>query len=176
MAHALELLFDAAADAEIRDRWKRLEAAGIRSLASGNPPQRPHVTLAVGSNIPAKARKELRAELKPLSLPDLWLSTLGTFTDESEAVLFLGAVVDTEVLAVHSSVHDVLAGKVTNPSACCFPGAWIPHCTLAKDLTTEQLSTAFAALQPPERVRARIAHVAVVDTRTGEADLLLDQD
>lgn len=174
MAQALELFFDEDTDAEVRRRWRVLDEAGVPSLASGSTPaQRPHVTLASGTAIPKRAREALRAELRLLSLPDLWLSTLGTFTDDS-GVLFLGAVVDTEILAVHSAVHDVLAGKVTHPAASCFPGAWIPHCVLATDLDPTRLVAGFAALQPPERLRARIDGVAVVDTRTGEIDPLLD--
>jgi 2'-5' RNA ligase len=172
MAHALVLFFDADADAEVRSLWQRLEDAGVPSLATlSHQRHRPHVTLAVAKTIPSAAREAVRSELRFLSIPDLWLYTLGTFAGE-ESVLVLGAVVDTEVLAVHSAVHDTLAGKVTHPSAYYFPGAWIPHCTLAQGVTPAQLSAGFAALQPPKPLRAGIAEVAVVDTRTGEAEIL----
>lgn len=174
MAHALELFFDEAADELVRDQWQRLEDAGVPSLATrSHQRHRPHVTLAVAGTINPATRKALRSELSVLATPDLWLSTLGTFAGD-EAVLFLGAVVDTEVLALHSAVHDLLAGKVTNPSAYYFPGAWIPHCTLAKGVTAEQIATGFALLQPPHTIRARVKQFAVVDTRTGDEDLLLD--
>jgi 2'-5' RNA ligase len=173
MAHALELFFDADADAKVRALWRRLEDAGVPSLAShSHRRHRPHVTLAVAGTIPRAARTALRSELRFLSIPDLWLYTLGTFPGEG-TVLLLGAVVDTEVLAVHSAVHDVLAGKVSSPSAYCFPGAWIPHCTLAQGITSEQLSDGFAALQPPEPIRAAIAEIGVADTRTGDVEILI---
>lgn len=173
MAHALELFFDAEADAAVRTLWHRLDDAGIPSLAARTHQRhRPHVTLALAATIPPAARQAVRAETSVLSLPDLWLYTLGTFPGE-EAVLLLGAVVDTEVLAVHSAVHDALAGKVIQPSAYYFPGAWIPHCTLAQGITRDQLSAGFAALHPAEPIRAAVTGIGVTDTRTGEVDVLV---
>lgn len=172
MAHALELFFADDADRAVRALWQRLEDAGVPSLATRTHRQhRPHVTLAVAGTIPAAARKSLRAELRLLSIPDLWLYTLSTFPGE-DPVLLMGAVVDTELLAVHSAVHDILAGKVTNPSAYYFPGAWVPHCTLAQGITSEQLAAGFAAALPLEPIRASIAEIGVTDTRTGEIETL----
>lgn len=172
MAHAVQLFFDRDAEERMRTLWQRLDDAGVPSLATRTHGRhRPHVTLAVAGSIPAATRSDLRTELRTLSIPHLWLYTLGTFPSE-EAVLLLSAVVDTEVLAVHSAVHDVLAGKVRQPSAYYFPGAWVPHCTLAQGITRDQLSTGFATLHPLEPVRARVHEVGIVDTKTGEQELL----
>ncbi|RCW40152.1 2'-5' RNA ligase superfamily protein [Halopolyspora algeriensis] len=174
MAQALDLFFDAEADAAVRALWQRLDDAGIPSMAARTHRRhRPHVTLAMGASIPPSARKAVRTELEALSLPDLWLYTLGTFPAE-ESVLLLGAITDTEILAVHSAAHDALTGKVTQPSAYYLPGAWIPHCTLARGITRSELSAGFAALHPAEPVRAAVTAVGVTDTRTGEIDVLLD--
>ncbi|MGP4019517.1 2'-5' RNA ligase family protein [Saccharopolyspora sp. 5N708] len=172
MAHALAAFFDDTAEAEIRTLWRRLDDAGVPSLGARPGGHRPHVTLAAAGGIPAAARQALRAELRLLSIPDLWLHTLGTFPGE-DRILLLGAVVDTELLAVHSAVHDALAGKVAHPSAYYFPGAWIPHCTLAQGITDDQLAAGFRALQPPEPVRAGVSEIAIVDTRTGDAETVL---
>ncbi|MHA6798103.1 2'-5' RNA ligase family protein [Bounagaea algeriensis] len=168
MADALELLLDEAAAESVRSLRESLVRAGVPT-----PGGRPHVTLAVAGSIPAAARRALRSELSVLAVPQLWLYTLGTFPDPDN-VLLLAAVVDTEVLALHSAVHDVLAGRVRGPSAHYLPGAWIPHCTLARGLTSEQLATGFAALHPVDPVRAHISDVAVVDTRTGRYESLRD--
>ncbi|MER7014957.1 2'-5' RNA ligase family protein [Saccharopolyspora sp. NPDC000359] len=169
MAHALVFFFDDRTESEVRGLQRRLTDAGVPSPVGRH---RPHVVLAAAGSIPAAARKAVRAELDLLSIPDLWLHTLGTFPGEDRALL-LGAVVDAELLAVHSAVHDALAGRVQNPSAYYFPGAWIPHCALAQGLTDDQLATGFRALQPPDDVRAAISEVAILDTRTGNADTLL---
>lgn len=173
MAQALECYFDAEADAAVRALWQRLDRAGVPSLAAHGG--RPHVTFAVGGAIPAAARRDLTTDLTRLALPRLWLYTLGTFPTAGNE-LFLGAVTDTELLAVHVAVHDTLAGRVRDPSAYYLPGAWVPHCTLAQDLTPQQLAAAFAALHPVGPIRARIATVGVLDTRTRDVDVLVSKD
>jgi 2'-5' RNA ligase len=172
LAHAVEAFFDREADDAVRGLWARLEQAGVPSPVSrSHRRHRPHLTLAVAGTIPQRTRDTLRADLALLSMPSLWLYTLGTFPTEQNG-LFLGAVVDTELLAVHSAAHDVLAGRVKQPWAHYLPGAWVPHCTLALDVTTEQLATGFATLHPVTPVRATVAGVGITDTRTGEVEML----
>ncbi|HEV7907511.1 MAG TPA: 2'-5' RNA ligase family protein, partial [Pseudonocardiaceae bacterium] len=78
----------------------------------------------------------------------------------------------SELLAVHSAVHDALAGKVKNPSAYYLPGTWVPHCTLAQGITDEQVVAGIAALHPVEPIRAKVRQVAVADSRTAEIEPL----
>ena len=108
-------------------------------------------------------------------MPTLWLYTLGTFPT-TDNVLFLGAVADAELLAVHIAVHDALAGRVRDPWASLLPGAWVPHCTLALDVTPSQLAAGFAALHPVAPIRAAVTEIGIADTRTGEIDVLLPGD
>lgn len=172
MAHALEMFLDDEADAAVRDLWRRLDDAGVPSLARySHRRHRPHVSLAVAGAIPARARDALRADIGLLTLPRLWLYTLGTFPTEQN-VLFLGAVVDTELLAVHSAAHDALAGLAKQPWAPYLPGAWVPHCTLAHDISAAQLAAGMAALHPITPIRAAVAGIGVTDTRTGEVQPL----
>ncbi|MFL6120265.1 2'-5' RNA ligase family protein [Actinophytocola sp.] len=166
MAQTLEFSFDGEADAAVRGLWRRLSEAGVPSPAR----HRPHVTFAAARTIPAGTREALREDLALLSIPALWLSTLAAF----DGTLVLTAVVDTELLAVHSAVHDVLAKRVKQPAAYYLPGSWIPHCTLAERLEPAQMTTGFAALYPVGSIRARITEIAVVDTQTGETDVLRD--
>lgn len=173
MAQALECYFDDEADDAVRALWQRLEQAGVPSLATHGG--RPHVTFAVGGTIPAGARKDLTTDLTRLAMPRLWLYTLGTFPAAAND-LFLGAVTDAELLAVHVAVHDTLAGRVRDPWASYLPGAWVPHCTLAQDLTPSQLATAFAALHPITPIRAKVAEIGVLDTRTGDVDVLVTRN
>lgn len=166
MAEALAFFFDDDTEKRLLQLRRRLSGAGV-PVDEG----RPNVVLAAAGSIPAAARTALRSELRLLSVPDLWLHTLGTLPGEDRALL-LGAVADAELLAVHSAVHDVLAGKVRNPSAYHFPGAWIPRCSLAEGLSEAQLTAGFGALLPPEPVRAAVAEVGVLDTRGGPTEML----
>jgi hypothetical protein len=94
--------------------------------------------------------------MRVLALHYFWLATLGG-TASRPGELVLAAVVDNELLAVHTAVHDALAGRVRGPVAAYLPGAWLPHCVLALSGPVE----AFAALHPVEPVRARIVGVEV---------------
>jgi hypothetical protein len=174
VAHALECYFDGEADTAVRGLWQRLEQAGVPSLASRTHRRhRPHVAFALGGAIPPAARRDLATDIRRLAVPSLWLYTLGTFPT-SENGLFLGAVTDAELLAVHVAVHDTLAGRVRDPWAYYLPGAWVPHCSLAQDLTPAQLAAGFAALHPIEPIRAKVVEIGIADTTTGEIQLLAD--
>ncbi|MFI9012227.1 2'-5' RNA ligase family protein [Actinosynnema sp. NPDC053489] len=156
--HALVLFFDDEADRAVRALWRRIGAR------SGLPP---HLTYASAGVIGPKVRAELREDLSRLWLPDLWLHTLGA----TGSTLQLGAVVDAELLAVHSAVHDVLAGRVKNPSARHLPGSWVPHCVLL-DGEGDAVAAAFAELHPITPIRARVREPAIVDTQTGSIEPL----
>ncbi|MEJ8279533.1 2'-5' RNA ligase family protein [Pseudonocardia spirodelae] len=146
----------AAALSALRDR---LAAAGV-PVAPGTP----HVTVAAAGTIPPPAVRELAAELRLVALPVLWLAGLGSVGPDAADVLALTAVTDPEVLAVHTAVHDALAGRVRGPHAAHLPGSWLPHVVLA----TARPAEAFALLHPVEPVRARITAVELHDSRTGE--------
>ena len=165
MAQAVVAFFDDEADAAVRELWRRLRDVGVPTDEKFPP----HLTYAVATSIPAKARAALREELGRLWLPGLPLENLSSFAT-SENVLMLAAVVDGELLAVHSAIHDVLARKVKNSSAYYLPGHWVPHCTLAVGVTDEQVVAGFAALYPVRPIRAKVARVCVLDTATGEVD------
>ncbi|MGH3940799.1 MAG: 2'-5' RNA ligase family protein [Pseudonocardiaceae bacterium] len=169
--HALVTFLDEAAEKEIRSLWQALQLAGV---PSGGRRFAPHITFAAGAAIPVRARDAVRQELAVLTLPGMWLSTLATFPT-SKNVLMLAAVMDAELLAVHSAVHDALAGKVRQPSVLHLPGSWVPHCTLAQQITQTQLVTGFAALHPVTPIRATLSQIAVLDTATGVVEPLRHQ-
>ncbi|MCG8917807.1 2'-5' RNA ligase family protein [Actinokineospora sp. PR83] len=168
MPQGVVATFDADADRSVRALWSRLDAAGL-------PPARPfppHLTFALASDIPAKTRTALAAELRLLAVPDIWLSALSTFS-ANENALVLAAVTDAELLAVHSALHDVLAGKVRNPSAYYLPGNWMPHCTLVQGVPTSDMTTAFNAVFPTDTIRAKVVKVSILDTNNpGTEDVL----
>ncbi|GAA1264115.1 2'-5' RNA ligase family protein [Saccharothrix xinjiangensis] len=156
--HLLVVFFDDGADRAVRELWRRIGVA---------PDLPPHLTCASAAVIGPKVRAELREDLSRLWVPDLWLHALSA-TDDA---LVLGAVVDAELLAVHSAIHDVLAGRVKHPTARHLPGSWTPHCTLLTG-DDDAVKAAFAELHPVAPIRAKARQVAVVDTQTGGIDPL----
>lgn len=140
----------------------RLAAAGVPAAAGT-----PHVTVAAAGTVGRPARDALATELRLVALPALWLATLGSVTGDDDA-LVLAAVTDPEVLAVHTAVHDALAGRVRGAHAAHLPGSWLPHVVLA----TARPAEAFGLLHPVAPVRARIVAVELHDSRSGRADVL----
>ena len=148
------------------DAAAAVDALRARAATAGCsvPPERPALTAAAAVAIPPAARAALADELRVLALPTVWLATLGSTAGRPDE-LVLAAVVDTELLAVHTAVHDALAGRVRGPVAAYLPGAWLPHCVLA----STRPAAAFAALHPVEPVRAQVVGVEIADARTGES-------
>jgi hypothetical protein len=143
------------------DAAAAVDALRVRAAVAGCsvPPERAALTAAAAVSIPQAARAALADELRVLALPSVWFATLGAGAVREEELL-LAAVVDAELLAVHTAVHDALAGRVRGPVAAYLPGAWLPHCVLASTKPTE----AFTVLHPIEPVRARIVAVEVTDS------------
>jgi 2'-5' RNA ligase len=82
-------------------------------------------------------------------------------------VLFLGAVVTGDLLALHARVHQALADQPVTRSPYYLPGQWTPHCTLAQDLTGGQLAAAIQLLRHYQPITARISSAGVFDTSSG---------
>ncbi|OLR89770.1 2'-5' RNA ligase family protein [Actinokineospora bangkokensis] len=162
MPQAVVATFDPAADAALRALRARTGAA--------EHPLPPHLTFAAASEIPTRTRAALAAELRLLSLPAVWLSSLATFAT-TENVLMLGAVTDGELLAVHTALHDVLAGKVRNPNTYYLPGNWVPHVALLSGAPDDHVVRAFGALFPVDPIRCRVHKVSVIDS-AGPEDVL----
>jgi hypothetical protein len=163
MAQIVRFRLDIAAEDRVLELRGVLEQQGIRV-----PHEQPTVTFAAAALIPAAARVELTEALRGLSLPALWLATLGSVAGHDDD-LVLSAIVDTELLAVHNAVHDALAGKVRSPFGSYLPGAWLPHVVLGHEKPTE----AFGLLHPVRPIRAAIEGVEIADTRDGSAEPLL---
>lgn len=130
--------------------------AALRGRVGSAPAGPPAVVAAAATSVPAAAREALDAEVRLLALPSIWLATLATVAGRPDE-LVLAAVVDAELLAVHTAIHDALAGRVTGPVAAYLPGAWLPHCVLA----TARPAEAFATLHPVAPVRARVTGVEI---------------
>ena len=147
------------------DAAAAVDALRARAATAGCsvPPERPALTAAAAVAIPPAARTALADELRVLALPTVWLATLGSTADRPHE-LVLAAVVDSELLAVHTAVHDALAGRVRGP------GRGVPAGRLAAALRTglDRPAEAFVALHPVEPVRAQVVGVEIADARTGE--------
>jgi 2'-5' RNA ligase superfamily len=143
VVHSVELVFDAATEARIRNVWDDLSAVGVRSQAAvKSPSNRPHVTLVVAQRMAGDVDEVLLPVLSRLPLacrigaPMLFGG--GPF------ILVRLVVPSLELLALHAEVHRVCL-PFTEPAVLphAEPGQWTPHVTLARRVASDQLSLAF---------------------------------
>jgi 2'-5' RNA ligase len=133
VAFAVTLRSDAEAASQVVAMWHELAARGVSddAVRLGYPP---HLTLAVFPD-DADADRLLAAAR---NIADRWpplpisLASLGLFSGTPTG-LFLAPVVTAELLAVHGALLTALTGETVDPHYQT--GRWVPHVTLARDLT-----------------------------------------
>ncbi len=131
----VELVCDAALDAAVRDAWRRLDAAGLPSLATHtHPTNRPHLTLATADAFPFGAEDRIRAALAALPVA---VRTDGVvFFEGRQAMAAWRLVADDALLRLHEAVWQALDGADRNPLH--EPGRWTPHLSLARRVAPGQ--------------------------------------
>ena len=88
------------------------------------------------------------------------------------ASLFLAPVVTAPLLAVHVRLNDVLQERGIVQWPHYLPGSWVPHCTLAMNVTPAELSAAAGMLAGFRQIQAEVAEVGITDTETGDITVL----
>ena len=139
MGCAVELYFDPDSDLAIRRIWSGIaDAFGLSTMLTNG--ERPHVSLGVYSNDldHRSFLQELPAFSKSLAPLEVQLGSVGTFPTE-EGVVFLAPVVTRELLAVHERFHTAFSRFGGCSSAHYLPGNWVPHSTVATDLTGAEI-------------------------------------
>jgi 2'-5' RNA ligase len=166
MGHAVELLFDPTTEAALKGLWARLETAGVPSLASRTHRRhRPHISLSVAERIDAAQLQGARDLLATTHL-DVTLYAPAVFP--RPGVLYLSVVPTLALLRLHQEVHAALRDGMVAPRDGYSVGAWMPHCTLAQDLTRAQLVRGIDLLHDQPVIAAHISSAGLLDTTTGE--------
>jgi 2'-5' RNA ligase len=131
----VELVCDAALDAAVRDAWRRLDAAGLPSLATHtHPTNRPHLTLAAADEFPSGAEERISAALAALPVA---VRTDGVvFFEGKQAMAAWRLVADPALVQLQEAVWHALDGTDRNPLH--EPARWMPHLSLARRVRPEQ--------------------------------------
>jgi 2'-5' RNA ligase len=113
--------------------WRRLADEGI-SDSMARLGYRPHLTLAIATDadVPAAIRvlEDFAATHAALEAPFVGI---GAFLAPAR-VLWAAPRIDRALLDLQAALHEALAWPGHPHYA---PGSWVPHCTLAEDLTLE---------------------------------------
>ena len=144
MTQTVELLLDEATENAVRAHWSVLAAAGLPSQARHTAPSnRPHVTLVAQDEIADAAEPGLVEALADLPIP-VRLGALTCF-GRGPFILVRPLVADIALLRLQQRVQEA-AGEPRPPSPLMRPGHWVPHVTLARRMSADQVGLALTVL------------------------------
>lgn len=123
MAHALELYFDAAADAAVRDLWRAVDSP---LLAAG---ARPHVSLAVADVCDCDALRTA-LDLTRIHNIEITMESLAVLR-EPEPLVYLAVPKSPRLAALQEDVWHHFTIRATNPRSYYSPHHWVPYCAIA---------------------------------------------
>ncbi|WP_256107481.1 2'-5' RNA ligase family protein [Streptomyces sp. ODS05-4] len=170
----VELLLDEAADAAVRDAWRRLADAGLPSQARHrSPTNSPHLTLAACPELTAPIRWALAETAAALPLPVRFTGVVRF--ERPTSVLAWALDLDQALDALHRRVWEAVASDSPPDSLNPLhrPDRWSPHITLGRT----RRAGAFAGRRAPELLpapptSARLTALRSFDTETGALELL----
>lgn len=143
--YLVSLYFDEKTDLQIQ---QYINAVAKRTnntyMLDGNVP--PHITIsAFESRQERTVMENLDLCMKNIHTGRIQWVSVGAFFPH---VLYLSPVLNTYLYEVSVSVYDALQGvDDTCIQKCYQPFAWLPHTTIGKKLSKEELRVAFATLQ-----------------------------
>jgi len=153
------------AAAAVRQLWQSLVKEGIPSqpLASG---ARPHISLCVyeslDSPLVAKKLAIFARQFEPLSFV---LESVDTFP-ASNGVVFLAPRLSEGLIEAHRRFHKEFDGYRATASPYYLPENWQPHCTVAEDLSSEQVSHAIEVCRKAHLpIRGQFVQISLIEFR-----------
>lgn len=143
--YLISIYFDVKTDKYLRKLMEQVAEKTGNTFMSGNQVP-PHMTIAA-----METRDEARAiavidELaKDLHKGEIRFVSVGAFFPQ---VIYVEPVLNEYLHGLSRQLNEKIAVlSETKMSACYQPFAWLPHCTIGKQLSKEQLHSAFEVLQ-----------------------------
>lgn len=176
MAFAAVLSLDGPTDAIISSVLQDLADAEI-STSMLSPGYHPHITLGICNRIDDEqlwpALSALAVQTQPLPI---LLSHIGIFHGP-DGVVFFGATVTQPLLDLHKAFHRVFAPFAHEQWQYYLSGQWVPHCTVAFDLTPEGISRAISiCLRIRLPLQARLCSLKVAEILPDRAEIIYKHD
>ncbi|HDR7589120.1 hypothetical protein BW899_08885 [Bacillus mycoides] len=133
--YAIIATFDRVFTYKIRELQSELtNIIGINQLAGVEP----HITLAdyneLDVNLYTEKLKEFVAFQENIAV--VTFPSVGTFP--TNGTIFLAPTITNELLRFHHSYHDYFKTFHDNSNSYYVPGKWVPHCTFANGLHSNQ--------------------------------------
>jgi 2'-5' RNA ligase len=157
MAQSVELIVDPLSEAALRAQAERLAAAGLPSVrgTTSSPAQRPHITLYAAEAIAPEVDAELPSLFSGLDLT-VRIGPLMVFGRRADRLILVRAVAgSTELLQLQARTARLCAA---DPTGQFGTGRWLPHVTLARRMSHDQLGAAVRAVGADADLRATARH------------------
>lgn len=166
MALAVCLLFDARSERLIRDLWARLEADGVRTLASHtHGHHHPHLSYAV---LRSWDLEKVLAALAAVPDAGPFPMTFHGTVAFPRGRAALAPAVTAEVVRRQEEVVRAVVGSGADLHRNYRPGAWVPHVSVATRAPGEALVPVVKAIADVLPLPARVERAALIDSSTGE--------
>ena len=134
------LTLDRASDASMEAL--AVELLGPVNAGAGVIWTRPHISLAIAEFLDVEPVIPLLREIATAHAPIQFAMTSMGFFPGAKRVIFLAPVVTPALLDLHRAVDERFARHATRIDGNYRPPKWVPHCTLAMGLTSEQVRPA----------------------------------
>ncbi len=146
MGFSIELHFDTAIDAAVRDLRSHLLSVGTGGFDLEYE-FHPHITLAYFQEAPSEDVlghiKSLSSKLDGLRFT---LSHVGLFPGSSTSVVFLGVTPSADLLAAHAQVQEYMERLGLPPQSHYRVGNFVPHVTLGDKIPNEKIEQVICAI------------------------------
>lgn len=167
--YAVVAVFNPELERAIIEVWDELKEKGISAYASQVKNRRPHITLGDGQQLdPVRFSEDFVRYYRDHKPIEVRLASIGSFI--RTGILYYSPVLSEELTALHRDFHKQFLPPDGNESSLYRPGSWIPHCTIANRLSTEEQLKAFELVKDREIPQGSIGGLSLLDLRVpGEA-------
>ena len=166
MSRGVVLWPDPSTSTTIEALWRRLDDAGVPSLASfTHRRHRPHVSLIVGEHLDPEPTIDALGPTPPEPIP-LRIEAVGVFPG---GVLFLPCVMNDHLTNEHRRVRQRVSSLVEGHWPYVAPGAWTPHITVAVGLSRDQVARGLDVALDELPIKGLLDAAGIEDGSTGES-------
>ncbi|MCA0993355.1 2'-5' RNA ligase family protein [Pseudalkalibacillus hwajinpoensis] len=156
-------LFDEQTEAQVKAIWQELKEQSLSYYIDEVKDGRPHITLASYEELDKEEYiRKIDAFYEEVKKVELTFNTISSFLNYG--TIFLTPTVTENLLSLHSAHHHHFERFNGSANPLYLPGKWIPHCTLANDLSSEELAKVYQyCFDHSDTIYGRIEEVALIE-------------
>ena len=164
MSIAVVLYFDKQTETRLLSIWRDLAKKKLSTFLV-DIGIRPHISLAVfQKNEIEDLLKRTQAFAKNIKSFEINLCSVGSFPISGRPIFYL-PVPTTQLLDIHSQYHNSIGPIGLNCEKYYLPGNWVPHCTVAENISDEDLfkQIILDCCNAGMPVNGRVTHIGIFE-------------